>query len=207
MGVDTKWVERHRGLIAPFVEGLTGSTEFGLVQPERRFTVRILDRAIVHTLRDFTASVDELASLGLEPQCVVISENLAPLRRMGELPGVIAVFGSGGDVVKLANVPWVRNSPIWYWGDLDSHGFRILGLARKTWPHVRSMLMDDDTFERFASLAVREPQPFRGRIGYLTVPEQKTLARLRERDSRLEQERISWAWAWAEIGRKLELDG
>jgi hypothetical protein len=206
-GVDTKWVERHRGMVGPLVEGLTGSPELGLRQAGRRFTVRILYDIIEHSLRDFTASVDELRTLSFNPQCVLITENLAPLRRMGELPGAIVIHGCGGDVVELADVPWVRDSPIWYWGDLDSHGFRILGLARKTWPQVKSILMDDDTYDRFASLVVPEPRPFRGHIGYLTGPEQMTLAKLCAHDSRLEQERISWAWAWTEINRKLESDG
>jgi len=198
-GVDSKWVERHRGLVIPLVEGLTGSAELGLLQARRRFTVRILDQAIEHSLRDFTASVDELKTLRFTPRCVLISENLAPLRRMGELPGVIAVFGSGGDVGELADVLWIRDSPIWYWGDLDSHGFRILGLARKTWPQVKSILMDTDTLSRFANLVIMEPKPFRGHIGHLTGPEHSTLANLREHDSRLEQERIDWKYAWAQI--------
>ena len=202
-GVDTKWVERHRGLVSPLVEGLTGSPELGLLQAGRRFTVRILDDTIEHSLRDFTASVDELSTLSLNPQCVLITENLAPLRRMGELPGVIVIHGCGVDVVELAAVPWVKCSPIWYWGDLDSHGFRILGLARKTWPQVKSILMDDDTYDRFASLAIQEPKPFRGRVGYLTGPEQMTLAKLRAHDSRLEQERIGWSHAWAQIVDRL----
>jgi len=202
-GVDTKWVERHRSVIAPLVEGLTGSADLGLLQAGRRFTVRILDDTIMHSPRDFTASVDELSTLSLSPQCVLITENLAPLRRLGELPGVIVIHGCGVDVVELAAVPWVRCSPIWYWGDLDSHGFRILGLARKTWPQVKSILMDDDTYDRFASLAIQEPKPFRGRVGYLTGPEQMTLAKLRAHDSRLEQERIGWSHAWAQIVDRL----
>jgi hypothetical protein len=40
-----------------------------------------------------------------------------------------------------------RQAPIdlWYWGDIDTHGFAILSRVRSHFPHTRSLLMDRHT--------------------------------------------------------------
>lgn len=75
-------------------------------------------------------------------------------------------------------------------GDLDTYGFQILGRLRAALPDVRSVLMDVATLTAYRGLAVPEPVPFRGAIGYLTAEEHRALAMLRTGDLRLEQERL-----------------
>lgn len=50
--------------------------------------------------------------------------------------------------------------------------------------------MDVATLTAYRGLAVTEPVPFRGAIGYLTAEEHCALAMLRTGDLRLEQERL-----------------
>jgi hypothetical protein len=92
----------------------------------------------------------------------------------------------------LAVVGWIAQAQILYWGDLDSHGMRILSLVRQVLPSTESLLMNRQTLTRFAALAGVEPAPFRGEIGYLTPEEAAALRALRHGDLRLEQERIPW---------------
>ena len=92
-------------------------------------------------------------------------------------------------------MPWIHRSRILYWGDLDSHGIRILGMVRQVLLQVESILMDRGTLERFAALANREPAPYRGAVGHLTPDENEVLGLLRGNDLRLEQERIPWDYA------------
>ncbi len=107
----------------------------------------------------------------------------------------MALHGGGYAVHELAGIPWVVNSEVWYWGDLDSHGFAILDRLRRHLPHVRSLLMDMDTLDRWRTLAVREHKPTFNEVSHLTESEAAALQSLREDDLRLEQERIPWPYA------------
>lgn len=95
-----------------------------------------------------------------------------------------------------APLPWVRATPVWYWGDLDSNGFAILHRLRVGHPRVTSVLMDETTLLGHRDLWVPEPTPARGAYPNLSDAEHATLARLRaEGDVRLEQERVPWDYA------------
>lgn len=194
-GVDTKWLERHGDIVRRLTEALGGNPGLGLRVEPRRFRLRLLDGS---GLADFTAAVADLSALVLSPASVLIVENQACVSPLPHLPGVVAVHGQGLAAPELAVVPWLRRSRILYWGDLDSHGFRILGMVRQVLPQVESILMDRATLERFAALAIGEPAPYRGAVGHLTPDENEVLGLLRGDDLRLEQERIPWDYA---VGR------
>ncbi|MCL2782588.1 MAG: DUF2220 family protein [Propionibacteriaceae bacterium] len=191
-GADTKWLERHKGLVKPFVLALTSRNDLGLRKDPRRFRVRILDEAIPFDGRDVTMSADEWAQQDVKAQVVIVSENLQPLLRLPPSPGVVGVHGQGIGVTELAKVGWIGAARVLYWGDLDTHGFNMLRLARRQWPQTESVLMDVETLKRFWDAGVPEPDPFRGEIDYLTAPETQALALLRQHDWRLEQEQIPW---------------
>ena len=190
-GVDTKWLERHRDLTSRCVAGLTGSRDLGLREPEWRFRIRVLDAALASGVPDdLTASVATLSTLPLTPTCVLLVENVASVAALPPLPGTVAVHGQGIHAPELAAVGWIAASRVLYWGDLDTHGFRILGDVRRALPHTESVLMDAGTWNRFEHLAGREAEPYRSRIGHLTAPEQEALVLVRAGDRRLEQERL-----------------
>ncbi len=191
-GVDTKWLERHRRLVERIASAL-GVDGLGLAVAPRRYRVRVLDDTMTADLRDFAAPTSELAALRWAPDWVLICENLDCVASLPALRGVVAVHGNGFAAPALAEVGWIRGGRVAYWGDLDTHGFAILGLVRGVLSQTGSVLMDVATLERFLPLAVTEPQPFRGDIGHLTASETVALERLRVDDLRLEQERIGWA--------------
>jgi hypothetical protein len=49
-------------------------------------------------------------------------------------------FGYGFD--NLAAALWLQQKDIYYWGDIDTHGFAILNQLRGFFPHAVSFLMD-----------------------------------------------------------------
>lgn len=191
-GVDTKWLEHHQGLVERLVVALTGAGDLGLRKESRRFRVRVLDSTVAGGLLDFTAPTSELAGLGWKPDCVLVCENAQCVAALPAIRGVVAVHGNGYAAAELAGVAWISRSRVLYWGDLDSHGFAILGRLRAALPQVESLMMDEATWTAFKALAVAEPQPFKGLIGHLTASEHRALTRLRAGDHRLEQERIDW---------------
>ena len=196
LGVDTKWLERHMDLVRRLVAALGGDRRLGLRVEPRRFRVRVLDGG---DLADFTAPTAELAGLDWKPRCVLLVENRDSMAPLADLPGVVAIHSQGLAAPELAVVSWIARSRVLYWGDLDTYGLRILSLVRQVLPGTESVLMDFATIERYATLAVTEPAPYRGSVGHLTPDEFKALRSLRERDLRLEQERIPWSHVTATI--------
>ena len=196
-GIDTKWLEHHRGLVEGLVRAVTGRDTLGLTAAPRMVRVRAVDAALsIGGLADVTAPVVELASLPLNPGVVLITENLETMLALPNLPGVAAIHGSGYAVDRIAELPWATSSRVLYWGDLDSHGFAILNRARAAGLELESVLMDAATLQVHRDLWVPEPQPFTGELTRLTPGESATFALLAtEGYPRLEQERIPWAYA------------
>jgi hypothetical protein len=203
-GVDTKWVGTHRSMVERLHTAITGRESLGVRKAEQLIRLRLLDpalRAAVGGIAEMALPVGELAALGITPATVLVCENLESVVAMEDLAGVVAVHGSGYAVSRLGLVPWLRETPILYWGDLDSNGFAILHEIRGACPDVTSVLMDTPTLEAHRDLWVHEDKPNRSTaLSRLTAEEQRTLKYLRDHgDPRLEQERIAWSHAMAAL--------
>lgn len=200
-GVDSKWLGRHRQRVTDLVSAVTGSADLGLLEADPLVRLRILDDALaVGGPTDIAAPAAQLADLPLRPQGVFIMENRETVLAMPRWPGAVAIHGSGYAVSVVAALPWVRSARVLYWGDLDSNGFAILGHLRAGLPDAVSVLMDSRTLYAHRDLWVAESVPVRGELPELTYTETAALAALRdEGDVRLEQERVPWAYALAEL--------
>lgn len=196
-GIDTKWLERHRAAVESLTLATTGRGSLGLNDRTDFGRIRLLDPAdSVGGLHDIGAPIEDLAALGLSPQATLIVENLQTFLSLPTMPGVVAAYGRGDAVVGLARIPWLRAARIFYWGDLDSHGFRILNQARSAGLEAQSVLMDSQTLYEHRDLWVVEPNPFPGTATLLIESEAATLSELRTLGHvRLEQERIPWVYA------------
>jgi hypothetical protein len=200
-GVDSKWFASHRGILTALFEAATGSRELGIIDTTASVRLRILDPALaIGGITEFSASPEHLATLPYAPEFVFVFENLESVLAMPSLNGAIVVHGSGYAVDVVARIPWVRKTPVIYWGDLDSNGFAILNRLRSRHSDVISVLMDVDTLLAHEDLWVPEPTPHRGMLDQLTASETHALERLRDEGHvRLEQERIPWERALAAL--------
>ncbi|MGF7122590.1 DUF3322 domain-containing protein [Rhodococcus sp. AG1013] len=199
-GVDTKWISRHRRVIETLVAGVRGDGGLGVRTAPRMHELAVLDRCLLPGgPRVFAAAVDELGALPLQPARVLILENKEGLHALPDMPGTVALHGGGYTVHELAALPWLTGPDVWYWGDLDSHGFAILDRLRHHLPAVRSLLMDCETLHRWRELAVTDPSPAPGTFGLLTAGETAALEALRAGELRLEQERIPWPYALEQL--------
>lgn len=217
-GVDSKWLERHQGVLGEWLRALRGASpepDFaaltGLAQPPDRLRLRLLDPApgaALGGLRDLTAPVEELAGLALPVRRVFIVENLQTGLAFEELPGGVVFMGRGYAVEAFGRLPWLQGLACWYWGDLDSHGFAILDRLRRYLPHARSLLMDPDTLLAHRPLWTQEASPLAEQdLPRLTAAELDTCQGLLQHRwaprLRLEQERIAWDYAWPRIREAL----
>lgn len=104
----------------------------------------------------------------------------------------LVVFGSGFQVKTLEKANWLKEKKVFYFGDLDEHGFEMLALSRSIFPGIESFLMDEETYNKFSNYAVEGKEASSIYDNYLTKDELELLRKLRQNKakSRLEQERI-----------------
>ncbi|CAN5414602.1 DUF3322 and DUF2220 domain-containing protein [soil metagenome] len=209
-GVDTKFIEAREGLLGELLDAVgcertPGSGRrlergYGFAEKPDRIRLRRLDGAgLLPTapFSDLSVRVDELTDLAPPCTSVLVVENEVTFLALPRLPGVVAVFGAGFDVLRLARVRWLDDTHIVYWGDIDTHGFVILDRLRATFPGVQSVLMDATTLTDHRGQWVSEPRPSSEHLGRLTEAESGVYADLvgdvHGTAVRLEQERINYS--------------
>ncbi len=177
-----------------------------LHQPEQvRF--RVLDPAIsvLGDARDMTVTASAFESLRLPVSTVIITENLVNFLALPDRPDTLAIFGAGYGFSSLRDAAWLQDCEVLYWGDLDTHGFRILDQLRSVHPHVSSVLMDEATLLAHRDAWGVESSPSRAVLGRLTVEEARVFEGLQAgsygENVRMEQELIGWEWALARLSR------
>ncbi len=215
--VDTKFIETRRAILAELLDrvlpaGAVDPTVSGAARHgfERRFglrydqpfiRLRLLDeRLAVAGLTDLGVPLSDLAGRDFSAATVVVTENKINGLAFPPLSGALVIFGLGYGLEALAELPWLKEKTIWYWGDIDTHGFAILSRMRGTFPRTRSLLMDAETLVSHRGLWVQEPpaRRFTGCLEHLTAQEAALFEELKADrygpGVRLEQERIGFGW-------------
>jgi len=221
-GIDTKFVEARMQLLFELLDivlephdgPLAGTAAQKFVQrcglrtkpPVIRF--RVLDRGIaIAGLADIAIPANDFASLNIAARHIFIIENEMNGLVFPDIPEAIVVFGLGSGAGLLQSASWMSGRHIYYWGDIDTHGFAILDRLRARFPNVRSFLMNRETLLAHRALWVQEQAPYRSALSHLDQDEQALFddlvsGRLGEK-VRLEQERVSYAY----LERSLETIG
>jgi hypothetical protein len=220
-GVHSKFIERNRALLSELLDlvlpasAIETSVAGGAAGFERRYgfrakpaliRFRLLDaplQAPLQGLTDLSVPRDEFAQLSLQARRVFITENEINFLAFPRLPGSLVIFGAGYGFEALAEARWLQARDIFYWGDIDTHGFAILDQLRDLFPQVRSLLMDRVTLMAHQPLWGREATPTQRELSRLHADEASLYDDLRQDRIapalRLEQERISYAWVQAAL--------
>jgi hypothetical protein len=210
-GVHTKFIETHRRLLAELLDLVLpaehidqqaiGAPAFerrlGLLCKPALVRFRVLDQGLrVQGLDDMSTPIAQFARLVLPVRRVFITENEINGLAFPQAEASIIIFGLGYGVDRLGLVPWLQDKAIYYWGDLDTHGFAILDSLRAVFPDARSFLMDRQTLLSHRPLWVEEVEPSQAFLSRLTEEEHQVFEELRfdrlGRRVRLEQERIAF---------------
>ena len=198
-GVDSKWLERRRAALARLWNTVTGENVSAADFLEHAGLLRLPQFVSVKNAAAWVGEeaaeevvqlpVETLAKKAPESPVVLIIENEQTALSL-DFPDVPIFLALGYGVTLLANLPWMKEKRILYFGDLDTHGLAILAECRRLFPQTESVLMDLPTFERWRDFAVTEPKGAALSPEHLT-PEERALANVLSAGRlRLEQERI-----------------
>ncbi len=209
ISVHTKFIEQYQAVLRHLLETVLPSEvidwnttdfepRFGLRSEEPLIRVRFLDADLQSQLgfrvSDVSVPLSEFFGLDWHKLSCLMVENKKTFLTLPNLKNTIAIWGRGGAVGSLGAVTWLNNCQLWYWGDMDVHGFQILSNLRRHFPKTQSILMDQATFEKFYHFIVDSQPLAQAELGYLTPPEQQFFLELQKHNWRLEQERLDHSY-------------
>ena len=206
IGVHTKFIEKHKGILASLLEVLLPASRirtdqtrfekrFGLKYDQDIIRFRLMEATVCdrfsHDLKDISVPIMDFCNLSADCRRVFIVENKMTFLTFPHVDRSMVIWGKGFAVEQLRQAQWLTDKKIFYWGDIDPHGFDILSGLRRHFPQVQSMMMDRYTFETYfhfvgeGSLLTSEP-------AHLTPEELHLLRWLSDHPetNRLEQEKI-----------------
>jgi hypothetical protein len=206
LGLQTKFLEQNYGpvieILAQVAPGnlnepfTSWQDRLGLRSSSELVEGRFLDPALApHLPRHLIAPVKEWNRCAFtDPIWVLITENRTSLLTLPELPGCLALLGKGYAVTRLAKIEKLHAAQVFYWGDIDQHGFEILASIRSHLPKTLSCLMDEETLTQCRDqVGVEEVDPTLPAdfVSAQLIPAELELWRkCAEGHLRLEQERI-----------------
>lgn len=204
-GVDTKFLENHRTLVADVLDVLYDDeiTEKGgllewlgcLENPKGWLTVRPLCENSKAKMGGFSVlqlHSDILRKQALPANNILVVENMQSGLGLPLLDDTIAIFG-GGKNVSWMDASWLKSKRVAYWGDIDSWGLSILSDVRSKLPTINALMMDTNTLAQHIHRMVAEPEALERLPEFLTDLEAQLFLDLKAGNypnTRLEQERL-----------------
>lgn len=215
-GVHSKFIEGHRSVLSELLDlvlqqdaiddsarGVNGfCRRYGFRDKPSRIRFRMLDADIAFvptgTDQDIMVTHDTFARLDLPVEKVFITENEVNFLAFPPASRSMVIFGAGYGFEMLAEACWLRSCCLYYWGDIDTHGFAILDQVRALFPNIASFLMDRGTLLTHRPHWGKEPQPESRDLPRLNSTEAAMYDDLRHNrlgtQLRLEQEKIGFLW-------------
>jgi hypothetical protein len=209
--VDTKFIESYKKQLGEWFDillcpsdidldssGVKGFEQrYGFLAKPSLVRLRFLDDSYCcNGFSDLTVRADEFCKTVLDIDTVFVTENDINGLAFPAVKRGIVLFGRGYCFDSIADAQWLNGKKIFYWGDIDTHGFTILNQFRKIFPHTESILMDLQTLTAHKKSWVTESSPNNAVLENLTQAELSLYNDLRSNrfgnSLRLEQEFIQF---------------
>jgi hypothetical protein len=218
--IHTKFIERHKGLLIELLDiilpakvidlettGVKGfERRYGFRSKPTQIRFRLLDPDLtLQGLTDLAVPTLELARLRLPVTTVFITENDINGLAFPNIAKSMVIFGLGYGLQALNEISWLDDKAIYYWGDIDTHGFAMLDQIRQYFPHTESLLMNKETLLAHRRLWGEEYKPTSRNLDDLRPQEltlyQEIINNSYGKNLRLEQERIGINWLNAALSK------
>ena len=210
--VHTKFIEQHKRIIYSMLHFLQ-SDQFPLPDTDLEEALRLNRKPFLFTVRwlddnlavRFTAGINLLAVSVqyLEQQVwrierVILVENATNLYLFPAIPGTLVICSNGKALHLLKEIPFLQNTALYYWGDLDEDGFVMLNAIRSYYNHITSLFMDDITIIcHQAELTVKGISYRKKELGLLQPYENSAYQLLLPGNLWLEQEKLHQSYIQA----------
>lgn len=213
-GVHSKFIESHRSVLIELFDavlhesaidsgagGVTGfQRRYGFSAKPERVRFRVLDPGLSLlpgvTRGDITLDVDSFRALRCGVKRIFVTENETNFLAFPEVADSLVLFGAGYGFDVLDRNTWLQQCSLYYWGDIDTHGFAILDQLRARFPDVQAFLMDRATLMAYESVWGWEDSPLTRDLPRLREDERSLYNELRDQriraNLRLEQEFIGF---------------
>jgi hypothetical protein len=174
-------------------EGKRFEERYNLLFDEALIRIRFLDPKISPfkeiTYLTFTRS--ELKHYSPTCTSIFVVENKMNFLTLPFIENSISIWSGGGFSISLIQyIDWIKEKTIFYWGDLDEHGFEILNQFKTYFPKTRSILMEKNLLQQF-NMYVTEGKISKAlRLPALDSREKEIFEFIKENNIRLEQEKI-----------------
>lgn len=204
--VHTKFIEENFTIIQSLLQFLIPdhirdpkqqrfAERFYLRYDEPLIRIRMLDRdvPIIGHLSDISIPLSDFQKAEIPIKNIIITENKMNFLTLPAVKNAIAIWSGGGfNVSYLRDIAWMKDKDIFYWGDIDEHGFQILHQIRSYYAGVESLMMNKGVFETFKKSTVKGARNKAENLHLLTEEEAEMYRELKAMDSgnRLEQEKI-----------------
>lgn len=204
--VHTKFIESNSYLLQSLLDFLipthirnAGQKRFAeryyLKHDEPLIRIRILDKSlyIKNDIIDLSIRLSDFEKTAWTCDYVLLAENKMNFLTLPDFPAAVAIWSGGGfNVSYLKNVQWLKDKIIFYWGDIDEHGFQILHQLRSYFPQTKSIMMDSDTFGKFKEFCGNGEKSRAVTLSNLNNDENIIYQELKDKtdNNRLEQEKI-----------------
>lgn len=206
--VHTKFIEQNKKIIKSLTEKADSEYEFeatfGLkIKPDfvrfRSLSDNIILPFSESMLNECQLLLDDFSRLDEsflhKIKNIFIVENEMVYLTFPRYKDSICIWGQGYKVNILNGIEWFKSKELYYFGDLDEHGFDILSTYRRCYPQIQSFCMDKNVLDEYKQFLVQGKKLENGRIPEnLTEAENECFMILRSVTSeknRLEQERVS----------------
>lgn len=203
--VHTKFIEQHKGVIHSILHHVSPvqfpatdiSLEEALVLNRKPFlfTLRWLDENLctqyTANMKLFAVPAQYLQQQRWAVQRVILVENETNLHLFPNIAGTLVICSYGKALHLLKGIPFLHNTQLYYWGDMDERGFEMLNDIRMYYPHIASLFMDDATVAcHQAELDVKPITYQKKDFALLQSREKKAYALLLQNNQWLEQEKL-----------------
>lgn len=166
LGTDSKFFERHRALLIQLLDARFDGevSESGLEaflgapdEGNHWLLVAPLGPDLLPFAQQRVRAA-ELRSVALPGSHLLVVENEQCLHQLPALPNTVAVLGAGLHL-EWMDAGWISLKHVAYWGDMDTWGLTLLAKARVQQPHLAALMMSQELFETYGSMAVAERCP------------------------------------------------
>ncbi len=138
----------------------------------------------------------DLIKMGIEK--IFITENKVNFLAFPKMNNSLIIFGKGYGFKDWKNWQSLNKLPLYYWGDIDADGFKILNQFKKHFPQTNAILMDQKTLLEHKVFWVKDQDKPLEKLNYLNSLEQDMyqaiITNKWQKNLRLEQERINIVW-------------